>query len=101
MFELPDSGEHPEQPYGFDDVPLYSLVKLRGDRGYVLDKGDHIASTKGRHLLISFEDETARKRNAQLHERLVNKYLHEKRNLFVDFTGEMIAATDVDTEEIR
>lgn len=101
LYELPDSGVHPEQMLTFDDVPKYALVKLRGYTGYVLDKGEHVGQRDGRHMLISYEAENAPSSETKLHERVVNKYLHEQRNLFVDFTGDMVANHNVITEQVQ
>jgi len=83
---VPDNGEHPDQVMTFDDVELYSHVNLRGDPGFILDKGSHIVPREGRHLLISFTEGADRSSmETKLHERVVNKYLHECKHLFVDF----------------
>jgi len=84
--ELPDDAVHPDQVMTFDDVELYCYVRLRGDPGFVIDKGDHLSNRDGRHLLISFTEGADREKNeTKLHERVVNKYIHENKHLFVDF----------------
>lgn len=100
MCELPDNGVHPEQEMTFDDIPKYSMVKLRGYTAYVIDKGEHIGANEGQYMLLSYESENAPRSRTKLHERVINKYLHEKRNLFVDFTGDMVASHDVSTENV-
>jgi len=101
MCELPDDGVHPDQLMAFDDVPLYSLVKLRGYTAYVIDKGEHIGQNDGRYMLLSYESANSPRNRTRLHERVVNKYLHEQRNLFVDFTGDMMVQHDVNPDDIR
>lgn len=101
LCELPDSGVHPEQEKTFDDVPKYALIKLRGETAYVLDKGEHVGNRDGKYMLISYESENASSSETKLHERVVNKYLHEQKNLFVDFTGDMVANHSVETENVQ
>lgn len=90
VVELPDNGEHPDQTMTFDDVPLYSYVILRGDPAFILDKGDHLSDSDGRHMLVSFTPQSSRESDkTKLHERIVNKYLHESKHMFVDFTHDV------------
>lgn len=74
-----------DQQYTFDDIELYAHVVLKGDHGWVLDKGDHVAPEikHWRHLYIEFNDNDRDSTN--LNEKLVNKYLREKEVLWVDF----------------
>lgn len=101
LCEMPDDGVHPEQTKTFDDIPKYSLIKLRGYIAYVLDKGEHIGQRDGKFMLVSYESENAPRTETQIHERVVNKYLHEQKNLFVDFTGDMVANHSVVTENVQ
>lgn len=98
--ELPDNGVHPEQTKTFDDIEKYTLVRLRGNWAYVLDKGEHLKDRDGRYLLVSYESENVSSDQTTIHERVVNKYLHEQKNLFVDFTGDMMQNHNAGAEEI-
>lgn len=90
VVELPDNGVHDDQVMTFDDVPLYAYCILRGDPAFVLDKGDHLDDRDGRHLMLSFTPRSSRKSDQiNLHERVVNKYLHENKHFFVDFTEDV------------
>lgn len=90
VVELPDTGEHRDQVMAFRDVPLYSYVILRGNPGFVLDKGEHLSDSDGKHMLISFTPQSSRESDeTKLHERIVNKYLHESKHMFVDFTHDV------------
>lgn len=75
--------QKPEGVLTFDDVNLYTKCEYKGERGWIMDKGDHlIPEVDSRHLNIEFEADIE---SAMVHERLVNRRLAEGRELWVDF----------------
>jgi len=77
-----------KQVFTFDDIDKYTRIYWKGQPGWVLDKGPHVqpAVKDARHLYIEFEDEQSGKQDSRMfHEKIVNKYLREKRLLWVDF----------------
>lgn len=67
----------------FEDVNLYTKCEYKGERGWIIDKGEHlIPEVDSRHLRIEFEFDME---PAMVHERLVNRRLKEGRELWVDF----------------
>jgi hypothetical protein len=72
----------------FDDVPQYAYVRHRGRKAYVTAKGPKVRTdTDGRHLQLQYMDGGADgSPHQELHENLVEKYLEEKKHLWVDFT---------------
>lgn len=85
---LPD-----DQLYSFDDIEKYTYVRLRGDEGFVVDKGDHIMPTMdARHLQVEIYNDnsgSSYREKQNVHEKLVNKFLYENKNLWVDWTGRL------------
>lgn len=73
----------------FDDIEKYTYVRYRGKPGWILDKGTHLSQTKGSHIQIQMEEPihpNSDKMECVVVERLVNKYLREKKTLWVDWT---------------
>lgn len=77
--------------FTFDDIPLYSRAELGGRMGYVLDKGHHVSEVvDARHIYIEFDDGG----DATLHENIVNKYLRQSRDLWIDFNFHLLQAIE-------
>lgn len=76
-----------EQLFDFDDIELYTRVYWRGRPGWILDKGYHVSDgdPDARHILVQYEGNYDGRREANIHENIVNKYLADGRKLWVDF----------------
>lgn len=84
--------------FNFDDIPLYCRAELGGRLGYVLDKGHHVSEVvDARHIYIEFDDGG----DATLHENIVNKYLRQSRDLWIDFDFHLLQATEETDDAIN
>lgn len=89
----------PEPPYTFEDIEPYSYVHLDGQRGWILDKGDHLAETNdptSEHIMVQLvpDSENEEAEEKLLHERVVNIYLRDQRKLWVDFGNRIAPSGD-------
>lgn len=79
-----------ESLFTFDDIPENAHVYFRGISGWVTKMGDDVApQVNARHIEISLQESIGGRDTIRLHERLVNKYLHEKRRLWVNLGNHM------------
>lgn len=75
--------------FGYEDIEPPAKCILRGHSGVIGDKGEYILeNTKGRHIHVFYTSDEKAGEDAMVHENLVNKYLKEKRKLWVDFHGD-------------
>lgn len=83
---IPRSDPDPDQLFTFDDIERYETVVYNGDLGYVFEKGSDVSVANGEHLKIEFVETDNRATDDMVIRRnLVNKYLREQRQLWVDF----------------
>lgn len=84
-----------KSPLTYDDIELYTRVRLDGKEGWVLDKGEHIVEEvkDGRHLYIEYIDDVDDD-YCRLHENLVNKHLDLRERLWVDWDDRLNPATE-------
>lgn len=89
----------PGQVYTYEDVPKYCRVYYRGTPGFVIDKGDHMKDGDARHIQVEFDEPIGNANSTDtrlIHENVVNKYLYQKKTLWIDFEhrlNEYTAAT--------
>jgi hypothetical protein len=82
--EVPD-----DQTYTFEDVESGMLCFFKGREAIIGQKGAEIVpSTRGRHLVLYYTDDNGTDER-RIHEALVNKYLYQKKKLWVDFEHRM------------
>jgi len=74
-----------KQLYDYDDIERYTYCRYKGRPGWIMDKGDHISETTGNHIYIEFQDGGAQS-TLNLRQNLVDRYLRNRNNLWVDFT---------------
>jgi len=78
-----------KMPLTFDDIECGCLASLNGRQAIVIAKGEHVSHKRdGRHVQIQFIDEENEKEfqaKPKLRENIVNRYLKEKRRLWIDF----------------
>lgn len=88
------------QPFTFEDIEPYTRVEWRGRRGWVLDKGAHLLDgVDARHLLIEYDEDVDTDRSeGRIHERVVNRSLHDgggsPKELWVDWGNRLHNDTD-------
>lgn len=81
-------GEKEGQLYTFDDVPKYRRVYYMGRLGWVVQKGHTVREgSDGRHIKIQYKEKHANRKYSKIHEKLVNRFLRNKKRLWVDFDG--------------
>lgn len=88
-----------EQVLGYDDLEPYTRVKLDGREGWVLDKGPHVIGEVEEHEHIYIEFTTSERGKdsfRRMHENLVDKYLRERKKLWVDWDNRLANLEDLD-----
>lgn len=78
-----------DQVLSYDDVEKYTYCHYQGIPGWVIDKGSHLSSARGNHLLVELDEpisETTNRKEVLLHERVVSRYLRLKKKLWIDWT---------------
>jgi len=79
-----------QQPLGFDDIKKYTRCYYRGLNGFVIDKGRHLSDADGRHLQLELDEPVSDNYDSPIiKENLVNKYLTEKRVLWIDWNDNL------------
>lgn len=76
--------------YSFEDIERYAYVIHTGRPAYVVAKGEDVCpNVRGRHIKLEFADGTPMLQTdtIEIRENLVNRYLRDKRMMFVDFNG--------------
>jgi hypothetical protein len=78
------------RPFSFDDIEKYTRCSYRGVNGYIIDKGEHLSSTEGKHIQIELDRPIHSSHTTPvLKSNLVNKYLDKKRVLWIDWNDRL------------
>lgn len=93
-----------DQIFGYDDLELYTRVKLDGREGWILDKGPHVVGEVEEHEHVYIEYTNSKKGQdafRRIHQNLVDEYLRKRKKLWVDWDDRLYGDDEPPTDAIN